>query len=70
MVSWPQGAIVAPPPPFPDFFLAVPRQLYRFPCHSLTDSLTDSLPVLKNTIKEHSERLVTLETCDQSDEET
>ena len=51
-------------------FLAVPRQLYRFPCHSLTDSLTDSLPVLKDTTKEHSERLVTLETCYQSDEET
>ena len=21
MVSWPQGAVIAPPPPFPDFFL-------------------------------------------------
>ena len=48
------------------YFLAVPRQLYRFPCHALTHSL----PVLKITTKEHSERLVTLETYDQSDEET
>ena len=49
-------------------FLAVTWQLYRFTCHSLTHSLTPSL--LKNTTKEHSERLVTLETCYQSDEET
>ena len=52
-------------------FLAVPWQLYRFPCHSLTHWLTHwlthSLPLLKNTTKEHSERLVTLETCYQSD---
>ena len=40
---------------FPNCFLAVPRQ-------------TDRL-LLKNTTKEHSERLVTLETCHQSDEE-
>ena len=52
--------------PIRHLFLAVPRQLYRFPCHWLTDSLT----LLKNTTKEHSERLVTLETCDQSDEKT
>ena len=56
--------------PSPPLFLAVTWQLYRFPCHSLTHSLTDWLPVLKNTTKEHSERLVTLETCYQSDEET
>ena len=43
-------------------FLAVTWQLYRFTCHSKT--------LLKNTTKEHSERLVTLETCDQSDKET
>ena len=51
-------------------FLAVPLrregQLYRWPRHSLTNSST----LLKNTTIEHSERLVTLETCDQSDEET
>ena len=47
-------------------FLAVPRQLYRWPCHWLTDYYT----LLKNTIIQHSERLVTFETCDQSDEET
>ena len=51
-------------------FLAVTWQLYRFPCHSLSHSVTQSLPLLKNTTKEHSERLVTLETCDQSDKET
>ena len=37
---------------------------------SLTHWLTHSLPVLKNTTKEHTERRVTLETCYQSDEET
>ena len=51
-------------------YLAVPLrregQLYRWPRHSLTDYYT----LLKNTAIEHSERLVTLETCDQSDEET
>ena len=47
-------------------FLAVTWQLYRFTCHSLTDYKS----LLKNTTKEHSERLVTLETCYQSDEET
>ena len=52
------------------FSLAVPLrregQLYRWPRHSLTNSST----LLKNTTIEHSERLVTLETCDKSDEET
>ena len=37
---------------------------------SLTDSLTPSESLLKNTTTEHSERLVTLETCYQSDEKT
>ena len=49
-----------------NYFLAVTWQLYRFPCHSVTDWL----PVLKNTTKVHSEGLVTLETCYQSEEET
>ena len=53
-----------------NLFLAVPLrregQLYRWPRHSLTDYYT----LLKNTAKEHSETLVTIETCDQSDEET
>ena len=44
------------------------RQLY------IGDLVTPYLPtyytLLKNTTKEHSERLVTLETCYQSDEET
>ena len=34
----------------------------------VTHSLTDSKILLKNTTIEHSERLVTLETCNQSDE--
>ena len=51
-------------------FLAVTWQLYRFTCHSLTHWLTDSKSLLKNTTTEHSERLVTLETCYQSDEKT
>ena len=46
-------------------FLALPRQLYSFPCH-----FTDSLTLLKKHYQEHPERLVTLETCDESDEET
>ena len=36
----------------------------------VTHSLTDSKSLLKNTTTEHSERLVTLETYDESDEET
>ena len=36
----------------------------------LTDSLTDYSPLLNNTTIEHFERLVTLETCHQSDEKT
>ena len=36
----------------------------------VASSLTDYYTLLKNTTIEHSERLVTLETCDQSDEET
>ena len=47
-------------------FLAVTWQLYRFRCHSLTESLSHSLPLLKNTTKEHSERLVTLESDDET----
>ena len=51
-------------------FLAVPRQLYRWPCHWHTDWLTHSLlHTFENTTIQHSERLVTLETCDESDEE-
>ena len=53
-----------------DMFLAVPLrregQLYRWPRHSLTDYYT----VLKYTAMEHSKRLVTIEKCYQSDEET
>ena len=48
------------------FFLAVPWHLCRFPC----DWLTDSNTLLKNTTIEHSERLVTLETCYQNDKMT
>ena len=51
-------------------FLAVPRQLYRWPCHSLTHSLTNYNTLLKNSTIQHSERLVALETCDESNEET
>ena len=47
-------------------FNCPPWQLNRWTCHSVTHSST----LLKNTTKEHSERLVTLETCNQSDEET
>ena len=47
-----------------------PQQLNRWPCHSLTHSVTQSLPLLKNSTKEHSQNLVTLETCDQSDDPT
>ena len=35
-------------------FLAVPRQLYRWPCHWLTDWLTKYYTLLKNTIIQHS----------------
>ena len=49
-------------------FWAVPRQLYRFICTSLPPHLQDT--ILKNTTVEHYERLVTLQTCYQSDEET
>ena len=60
------------------FFLAVPWQLNRWPCHWLLTSLPTYLPpslptysaLLKNTTIEHSERFVTFETFDQSDEET
>ena len=51
-------------------FLAVPRQLYRWPCHWLTDWLQDIVEKHYHTYIQHSERLVTLETCDESDEET
>ena len=37
---------------------------------SLTHSLTDYNTLLKNTTIQLPERLVTLETCDESDEET
>jgi len=37
---------------------------------SLTHSLADYKTLLKDTTIQHSERLVTLETCDGSDEET
>ena len=43
----------------PCSFLAVPRQLYRWPCHSLPTSLPHYTPLLKNTCD--------LETFDQSD---
>ena len=36
----------------------------------VTNWLTKYYTLLKNTIIQHSERLVTLETCDESDEET
>ena len=49
-------------------FLAVPRQLNRWPCHWLTDWVLYTL--LKNTTTDPSKRLVTLETCDQRYEET
>ena len=32
MVSWPQGAVIAPPPLFPDFFLAFLHIFQNFPC--------------------------------------
>ena len=32
MVSWPQEAVVAPPPPFPDFFLAFLRIFQNYSC--------------------------------------
>ena len=38
--------------------------------HSLTHSLTDSYTLLKNTTIQHSERLVAIEKCDESNEET
>ena len=36
----------------------------------VTNSLTKYQTLLKNTTLQHSEKLVTLETCDKSDEET
>ena len=50
-----------------NIFLAVTWQLNRWPCHWLSDSLTDSV---SHFWFEHYERLVTLETFNQSDEET
>ena len=44
-------------------FLAVTWQLYRFPCHSLTDSLTHSLTA---TFEKHYQRAL-WETCDPWD---
>ena len=46
-------------------FFSCPEQLNRWPCHSLTHSLTDSLSDFW-----FSQYRVTLETFDQSDEET
>ena len=62
----------------PSFTLLICIWSFIFSCHltalqvhlSLTDSLTPYKSLLKNTTTEHSERLVTLETCYQSDEET
>ena len=39
-------------------------------CDNVTHSLTNSLPLLKNTTTEHSEILVNLVTCYQSGGET
>ena len=46
------------------------RLCHRNKIDLLTYLLTHSYTLLKNTTIEHSERLVTLETCDKSDEET
>ena len=48
-------------------FLAVPDSSIG---DLVTHSLTDYYTLLKNTTTQHSERLVNLETCDESDEET
>jgi len=51
------------------FILSCPKQLKRWPCHSLTDSLTQSGPY-KLTFKEQPKRIATFETFDQSVGET
>ena len=48
-------------------FLAVPDSSIG---DLVTHSLTNYYTLLKNTTIQPSERLVTLETCDESDEET
>ena len=44
--------------------------IFGWHCQSLPKVTTRQKTLLKNAILEHSERLATLETCDQSDEET
>ena len=52
-------------------FLLTSRQLNRWPCHSLTHSLSEWVRhLLKNTTTEWPQRLVTLKTFNQRDEET
>ena len=51
-------------------FFSFPEQLNRWPCHSVSHSVTQSLTVrLLLTNKERPKRHVTFETFDQSDEE-
>ena len=52
------------------FFLAVPLRREGQQALQVASSLSHSKTLLKNAAIEHFERLVTLETCDQSDEET
>ena len=52
--------------PFYRVFLAVTWQLYRFPCHWLTDSLTDSLTHWLPVLKKHYQRAL-WEACDPWD---
>ena len=49
-------------------FLAVPRQLYSYIDHLVTEWLTPSYTLLKNTAIEHFERLVTFHTFRKSPE--
>ena len=51
-------------------FLAVPSSIGSLVTTYLPTYPPTYYTLLKNTIREHSERLVTLETCYQSDEET
>ena len=53
-------------------YVNIKSQIFSCPQTALwvTLSLTDSKTLLKNITIQHSERLVTLETCDESNEET
>ena len=56
-------------PFFPSVVFSCPQTALEVTL-SLTNSLTNYNTLLKNTTIQHSERLVALETCDESNEET